>query len=100
MSPLFNSGALLCEVTDGQIKAELGAEEHTHGFSLRVSILVQLGWPGSQRNCLISSVAAMLSNAAVRHCSLCWNTIKWDNTRTSSYFPLAKKDQGLFSTHS
>lgn len=26
MSPLFNSGALLCEVTDGQIKAELGAE--------------------------------------------------------------------------
>lgn len=34
MSPFFNSGALLLEVTDGQIKAELGAEggKHTRFF--------------------------------------------------------------------
>lgn len=75
-------------------------EENTPAFSSRVSVFVQLGWLGSQRNCLISSVAAMPSNAAVRHCSLCWNTTKWDNTRMSSYFPLANKDQGLSSTRS
>lgn len=75
-------------------------EENTHGFSSRVSTFVQLGRPGSQRNCLISSVAAMPSDAAVRHCSLCWNTIKWDNTRMSSFFPLANKYEGPFPTHS
>ena len=75
-------------------------EGKTPGFSSRVSVFVQLGCPGSQRNCLISSVAAMPSNAAVRHCSLRWNTIAWDSARMSSYFPLANKDQGLFSTRS
>lgn len=36
---------------------------------------MQLGQPGSQRNCLISSVTAMPSNAAVRFCSLCWTPL-------------------------
>lgn len=67
-------------------------EEKTPGFSSRVSVFAQLGWPGSQRNCLLSSVAAMPSNAGVRHRSLCRNAIKWDNTRMSSYF--STTDQG------
>lgn len=59
---------------------------------------MQLGWPSSQRNYLLSSVTAMPSTAVVRHCSPSWNTAKRDNTRISNYFPLANKDQGLFST--
>lgn len=40
MSPLFNGGALLCRVTDGQIKAELGAEGGKHTWFFFKGILI------------------------------------------------------------
>lgn len=74
-------------------------EGNTPGFPARLSVFEQLGQPGPQRNSR-SVCHCNALHAALGHCSLFWNTIKWDNTRMSSHFLLANKDQGLFSMHS